>query len=78
MDTEPVADFVDLIRGLNTTIGRYGIGRFSSLEHLENGEKVLEVREAPAATLILEGFAQPRQRPSRWKRSVGCALSVKL
>nr|WP_293037743.1 argininosuccinate synthase-related protein [Mycobacterium sp.] len=79
VDTEPVADFVDLIRGLNTTIGRYGIGRFSSLEHLENGEKVLEVREAPAATLILEGFAQLASatvevETLRWMRTLGEAL----
>ncbi|WP_297593671.1 argininosuccinate synthase-related protein [Mycobacterium sp.] len=79
VDTEPVADFVDLIRGLNTTIGRYGIGRFSSLEHLENGEKVLEVREAPAATLILEGFAQLASatvevETLHWMRTLGEAL----
>lgn len=79
VDTEPVTDFVGLISGLNTTIGRYGIGRFSSLEHLENGEKVLEVREAPAATLILEGFAQLASatvevETLRWMRTLGEAL----
>ncbi|ORA11397.1 argininosuccinate synthase-related protein [Mycobacterium arosiense] len=79
VDTEPVTDLVDLISGLNTAIGRYGIGRFSSLEHLENGEKVLEVREAPAATLILEGFAQLASATVevdtlRWMRTLGEAL----
>ena len=39
MDTEPVTDLVELISGLNAKVGRYGIGRFSSLEHLESGEK---------------------------------------
>jgi argininosuccinate synthase len=78
-DAEPVTDPVELISGLNAKVGRYGIGRFSSLEHLEGGEKVLEVREAPAAALILEGFAQlasatVEAETLRWMRTLGEAL----
>lgn len=36
---------VDLIAGLNKRVGPYGLGRYSGLEHLDNGEKVLELRE---------------------------------
>lgn len=45
-----------LIEQLNTIVGRHGIGRFSGLEHLEGGEKVLEVREAPAAMLLMAAY----------------------
>jgi argininosuccinate synthase len=44
---------VELITTLNRRVGRHGIGRFSGLEHLAGGEKVLEVREMPAALLLL-------------------------
>jgi argininosuccinate synthase len=43
----------ELIAVLNDRVGAYGLGRYSGLEHLEHGEKVLEVREMPAAWLIL-------------------------
>lgn len=46
-------DLVELIDHLNTRVGRLGVGRYTGLEHLDNGEKVLEVREAPAAWIIL-------------------------
>jgi argininosuccinate synthase len=79
VDAEPVTDLIELISDLNAKVGRYGIGRFSSLEHLDNGEKVLEVREAPAATLILEAFAQLASatvevETLRWMRTLGEAL----
>src|ERR1700739_672639 len=79
VDAEPVTDLVELISGLNSKVGRYGIGRFCSLEHLESGEKVLEVREAPAAALILEAFAQLASatvevETLRWMRTLGEAL----
>ncbi len=45
---------VDLIDRLNFLAGSFGIGRHSGLEHLAGGEKVLEVREAPAAAVILD------------------------
>lgn len=46
-------DLVELIDHLNTRVGRLGVGRYTGLEHLDNGEKVFEVREMPAAWIIL-------------------------
>ena len=46
-------DLPELIDHLNIRVGRRGKGRYTGLEHLDNGEKVLEVREMPAAWLIL-------------------------
>lgn len=43
-----------LIERLNVTVGAYGLGRYTGLEHLPGGEKVLEVREMPAAWLIFK------------------------
>jgi argininosuccinate synthase len=49
-------DLVPLIAHLNQTVGAYQIGRYSGLEHLAGGEKVLEVREAPAATILMDAY----------------------
>ncbi|MEY2935941.1 MAG: Argininosuccinate synthase [Pseudomonadota bacterium] len=49
---------VSLIARLNRKVGSFGIGRYSGLEHLEQGEKVLEVREAPAAHILMDAFRQ--------------------
>lgn len=49
-------NLVDLIAHLNQEVGAFGIGRYSGLEHLVGGEKVLEVREAPAATLLMDAY----------------------
>lgn len=49
-------DLVPLIAHLNDMVGAFQIGRYSGLEHLPGGEKVLEVREAPAATVLLDAF----------------------
>jgi len=49
-------DLVSLIAELNQRVGRYGIGRYEGLEYLQCGSKVLEVREAPAATLLMEAY----------------------
>jgi len=46
-------DLVSLIGHLNPRVGTFGFGRYTGLEHLEHGEKVFEVREMPAAWLIL-------------------------
>jgi argininosuccinate synthase len=45
--------FVSAVERLNNEVGAYGHGRFLGLEHLEEGEKVLEVREAPAAYILM-------------------------
>ncbi len=55
IDQQPM-DLVPLIAHLNSTVGAYSIGRYSGLEHLEGGEKVLEVREAPAATILMDAY----------------------
>lgn len=55
LDDVPMS-LVSLIETLNFRAGAHSIGRFSGLEHLENGEKVLEVREAPAAQLLMEAY----------------------
>ncbi|MFF5026873.1 argininosuccinate synthase-related protein [Streptomyces collinus] len=47
---------VELIAALNARAGAYGIGRYSGLEHLDHGEKVLEIREMPAAWLLLRSY----------------------
>ncbi|MGR8009325.1 argininosuccinate synthase-related protein [Streptomyces hypolithicus] len=47
---------IELIAELNARVGAYGIGRYSGLEHLDNGEKVLEIREMPAAWLLLRTY----------------------
>ncbi len=45
---------MELIARLNYDVGAFGIGRYCGLEHLEFGEKVLEVREAPAAMILMD------------------------
>lgn len=56
VDGAPVPSLATAVERLNTLVGGYGIGRYTSLEHLGTGEKVLEVREAPAAALLIEAF----------------------
>ena len=43
-----------IIEELNHRVGKFGYGRYSGLEHLDRGEKVLEVREMPAAWILLK------------------------
>ena len=45
-----------LLEELNVQIGAFGIGRYIGLEHLNEGEKVLEVREAPAACCLMDAY----------------------
>lgn len=47
---------VELIGRLNDLAGRFGIGRYVGLEEIECGAKVQEVREMPAATLLLDAY----------------------
>ncbi|MEE1831711.1 argininosuccinate synthase-related protein [Streptomyces sp. SP17KL33] len=47
---------LEIVGELNTQVGAFGIGRYSGLEHLAGGEKVLEIREMPAAWLILRTY----------------------
>jgi argininosuccinate synthase len=55
LDDQPM-DPLDLIEVLNQRAGAFAIGRYSGLEHLEGGEKVLEVREAPAACVLMDAY----------------------
>lgn len=57
LDNRPM-DPIALIDALNCRAGAFGIGRYSGLEHLEFGEKVLEVREAPAACVLMDAYRQ--------------------
>ncbi|GLW73267.1 argininosuccinate synthase [Kitasatospora phosalacinea] len=45
-----------LVEELNRRVGAHGIGRYSGLEHLAGGQKVLELREMPAAALLLPTY----------------------
>ncbi|MCX5561675.1 argininosuccinate synthase-related protein [Streptomyces sp. NBC_00038] len=45
-----------LVGTLNRRAGAHGIGRYSGLEHLPGGQKVLELREMPAAALLLKTY----------------------
>lgn len=47
---------VELIEQTNQKVGSFQIGRYAGLEHLKHGEKVLEVREAPAAHIIMDAY----------------------
>ncbi len=47
---------VELIAATNLKVGSFQIGRYAGLEHLEHGEKVLEVREAPAAHILMDAY----------------------
>ncbi|KAF4945378.1 hypothetical protein FSARC_14438, partial [Fusarium sarcochroum] len=47
---------VEAIALLNKEVGKFGHGRFVGLEPIRTDEKVLEVREAPAATIIMDAL----------------------
>jgi argininosuccinate synthase len=55
LDGEPLP-LTELVDRLNRRVGAYGLGRYSGLEHLDHGEKVLEIREMPAAWLLLSSY----------------------
>lgn len=55
IDDDDVA-LIDAIAILNQKVGKFGHGRFVGLEHITSGEKVLEVREAPAAAIIMDAL----------------------
>ncbi|WP_225845440.1 argininosuccinate synthase-related protein [Streptomyces sp. HPF1205] len=51
----PLTEVIDV---LNRRAGAFGIGRYCGLEHLDDGSKVLEIREMPAACLLLRSYRQ--------------------
>jgi len=46
----------DLIAFINNHVGAYEIGRYVGFDHLDEDEKVLEVREAPAAHILMKAY----------------------
>jgi argininosuccinate synthase len=47
---------IEAIALLNSEVGKFGHGRFVGLEPLSTDHKVLEVREAPAAAIIMDAL----------------------
>lgn len=47
---------LNIIQELNKLVGQYGLGRYQGLEESPSGMKVLEVREAPAAYILLQAL----------------------
>jgi len=49
-------DFVSLAKQINITAGTFGLGRYVGLEEIAGGAKVQEVREMPAAYVLLDAY----------------------
>lgn len=49
-------NFMDIINFLNIHAGSYEIGRYVGFDHLDGDEKVLEIREAPAASVLMNAY----------------------
>lgn len=47
---------IDAIALLNKEVGKFGLGRFVGLEPLSTDDKALEIREAPAAAIIMNAL----------------------
>jgi argininosuccinate synthase len=47
---------VELVDRLNSVVGGFGIGRYVGFDEIETGHKVQEIREAPAACLLLDSY----------------------
>ncbi|MGL6316838.1 argininosuccinate synthase-related protein [Vibrio sp. WXL103] len=47
---------LSMIEFLNRHVGSYQIGRYVGFDHLAGDEKVLEIREAPAATVLMQAY----------------------
>jgi argininosuccinate synthase len=49
-------DLAQIISELNGIAGSFGLGRYVGFEEIENGKKVLEIREMPAAFILLNAY----------------------
>ncbi len=49
-------DFLTLTERLNRLAGGFGLGRYEGLEEIEDGSKVQEVREMPAACVLFDAY----------------------
>jgi len=47
---------MDMINFINLHAGAYEIGRYVGFDHLDDDEKVLEIREAPAAAVLMQAY----------------------
>lgn len=47
---------IEAIEVLNKEVGKFGLGRFVGLEPLSTDDKALEIREAPAAAIIMDAL----------------------
>ena len=55
LNDKPIT-LLELIAFINNHVGAYEIGRYVGFDHLDQDEKVLEVREAPAAMLLMKAY----------------------
>ncbi|KJY92020.1 argininosuccinate synthase [Vibrio neptunius] len=55
LNDKPI-NLLELIAFINNYVGAYEIGRFVGFDHLDQDEKVLEVREAPAALVLIKAY----------------------
>ncbi|HEU0078704.1 MAG TPA: argininosuccinate synthase-related protein [Longimicrobiaceae bacterium] len=55
LDGRPI-HLVPLIRFLNEAVGSRGLGRYVGLEEIQDGFKVQELREMPAAHILLDAY----------------------
>lgn len=55
LNDQPI-HLLDLIDYLNRHVGAYEIGRYVGFDHLDQDEKVLEIREAPAAKTLMLAY----------------------
>ncbi|HEX2645415.1 MAG TPA: argininosuccinate synthase-related protein [Thermoanaerobaculia bacterium] len=49
-------DFLTLTERVNVLAGSFGLGRYEGLEEIEDGAKVQEVREMPAACVLFDAY----------------------
>lgn len=55
VDNETIP-LIEAIALLNNEVGKFGLGRFVGLEPLSTDDKALEIREAPAAAIIMDAL----------------------
>ncbi|MFV0573961.1 MAG: argininosuccinate synthase-related protein [Vibrio sp.] len=49
-------NLVEIIKHINIKVGSYEIGRYIGFDHLDDDEKVIEIREAPAAYILFQSY----------------------
>jgi argininosuccinate synthase len=46
----------ELVISIRNIVGKFGIGRYVGLEEISTGQRVLEIRESPSATILIDAF----------------------